>query len=210
MKKAVDLVESKQGLSSQELRDRGRVDYVRVEDWGGGQPGDLGELKLAAAPEQLAVEAPFYDVLARHLEALQAEGALAVARPPGAPPLPPFERWAFAESHYQQHLADLLCVHSAIEDVHETMCGTLKPTKSTAGVAEALIILGPAAGLARSACVERDAAAMCNSSAGDSGSASVRPDPSPNAATYAQYIRDLGARCGRADSEAELADVAVR
>lgn len=38
-----------------------------------------------------------------------------VAQPKGSKPLPPFQRWAFAEEHYLQFLCDLLSVHSALE-----------------------------------------------------------------------------------------------
>jgi hypothetical protein len=38
-----------------------------------------------------------------------------VAQPKNTPPLPPFEKWAFAPQHYMQYLADLLTVHVAVD-----------------------------------------------------------------------------------------------
>ena len=47
--------------------------------------------------------------------ASQRTGALQVARPKGAPPLPPFERWSFGEMRYAQWLVDQHCSHYALE-----------------------------------------------------------------------------------------------
>jgi len=197
------------------------VDYVQVKNWGSGQPQDLGSLQLAAQPQVLNTDASFYEVLARHLETLQAEGALSVARPRSAPPIPPFQHWAFAESHYQQHLADLLIVHSTIEDsygivlrelVHSDISGTV-----AARMVEALSLLGPDAGLHRSEQIVTDLTTMIATSAyresdGTVNSFSSRLEavPSPNAASYAQYIKDIAVQCGRAESEAELCNRASR
>lgn len=80
-----------------------------MEDWGSGQPADLGKLRLT--PEQaaggdgrraFAPDQPFYEQLARRLEALQASGGLGGASPTGVAPLPPFDRWAFKLPHYLQ------------------------------------------------------------------------------------------------------------
>ena len=38
-----------------------------------------------------------------------------MAQPKGAPPLPPFNRWAFQLQHYLQYLADMHAVHGALE-----------------------------------------------------------------------------------------------
>jgi hypothetical protein len=45
----------------------------------------------------------------------QRAGALQVARPKGAPPLPPFERWSFGEMRYAQWLVDQHTAHYALE-----------------------------------------------------------------------------------------------
>ena len=47
--------------------------------------------------------------------AAQKRGALAIAQPKGAPPLPPFERWSFAEMRYVQWLVDMHAVHYTLE-----------------------------------------------------------------------------------------------
>ena len=46
---------------------------------------------------------------------LQKEGALQIAQPKGAPPLPPFERWSFKERRYIQWLADMHTAHYTLE-----------------------------------------------------------------------------------------------
>ena len=46
---------------------------------------------------------------------MQKEGALQIAQPKGAPPLPPFERWSFKERRYIQWLADMHTAHYTLE-----------------------------------------------------------------------------------------------
>ena len=46
---------------------------------------------------------------------VQKEGALQIAQPKGAPPLPPFERWSFRERRYIQWLADMHTAHYTLE-----------------------------------------------------------------------------------------------
>jgi hypothetical protein len=50
-----------------------------------------------------------------------------VARAKGAKPLPPFERWAFAEAHYLQYLCDMLSVHSALEQALASCTAAASP-----------------------------------------------------------------------------------
>jgi hypothetical protein len=46
---------------------------------------------------------------------LQRQGALRVAQPRGAEPLPPFHKWSFREMRYIQWLVDMHTVHYALE-----------------------------------------------------------------------------------------------
>ena len=46
---------------------------------------------------------------------MQAAGELQVAQRPGAPPLPPFQRWSFREERYIQWLADMQAAHLTLE-----------------------------------------------------------------------------------------------
>jgi len=207
--KALKLVERQQGRSSDDVQNQGRVDYVKVADWGSGRPDELGDLKLAAPPQELTSQMPFYEQLARHLEVLQSEGLLNVARPEGAAPLPPFQRWAFAEAHYRQHLADLLSVHAALESLSARILEQLEASAAQGGheskaMAEAFALLvGPATGLARAECIAKDLAAL-----GDGGGSTA---PGPNAAQYARYLKDLAERCKTGfETEAELCEVAAR
>lgn len=116
VQRAVDIAEG--GRQARPVTDaeaaKGRLDYVRVKDWGSGDRKDLGSLKVDSVsrvtrdPKQ-----PFYEQLARHLEMCQARGDL---QPPANQVLPPFERWAFRRQHYVQYLVDQYTLHRAMED----------------------------------------------------------------------------------------------
>ena len=56
---------------------RGRLDYVRVKEWGSGDPAELDSLKVESFQQGVAQEEgrPFYEVLARRLELLQVGAA---------------------------------------------------------------------------------------------------------------------------------------
>ncbi|GLC42692.1 hypothetical protein PLESTB_001127900 [Pleodorina starrii] len=115
---------------------RGKLDYVQVADWGDGDRGKLGELRLvshvqqyeggAADGDDAAAAAggpggpgggpgggrrPFHLQLAHQLKLAEARGALAVA----GPPPPSVSEWSFREERYEQYLEDVLEVHTALE-----------------------------------------------------------------------------------------------
>ena len=48
-------------------------------------------------------------------QALQAEGALRIAQPASAKPLPPFHQWSLRAERYTQWLADQHAVHYVLE-----------------------------------------------------------------------------------------------
>ncbi|PRW60809.1 heme oxygenase [Chlorella sorokiniana] len=137
---------------------RGKVEYVKVKDWGSGQPEDLGSLQVDRDATRVFEAAdspgsagsgdasssaggggsqgmPFHETLARRLELLQSQGALGnLAQLPGGKPLPPFEQWAFALQHYEQYLADMYAVHAALE---ESLAAVADAEAAAAGAAGA-------------------------------------------------------------------------
>lgn len=198
----MDLVSRRSPSVNVDEASRGRVSYVRVKDWGSGKAEDVGELQVESSSQTFSAEAPFYEQVARRLEALQAEGALAVAQPAGAAPLPPFERWAFAEAHYVQHLADLLCVHTALEAAVARAQVTVQRGEpgATSRLADAVALFGAAQGLARAQHIATDLAAILGAPCDEAA-----PPPLPNAAAYAGYITRAAERCERAGDGEETA-----
>lgn len=186
---------------------RGRVSYVRVKDWGSGKAEDVGELQVESASQTFSAEAPFYEQVARRLELLQAEGALAVAQPAGAAPLPPFERWAFDEAHYVQHLADLLAVHAALEAAIARAQAALQRGEGERlnSLADTVTLFGVAQGLARSEHIAADLAAIVESSVNREA-----PPALPNAAAYASYITQTAAQCERGEGAEDMAGAAAK
>jgi len=206
VEQAVKLVDGQLGSVHADEAARGRVSYVRVKNWGSGRQDDIGDLQVESTSEAAAMDAPFYEQLARRLQMMEAEGELAVVRPPGAPPLPPVEAWAFAESHYVQHMVDLLCVHTALEQGISRALAALQQedaSQDRARLAEVVGLLGFDHGLARSAHIAADLAIICADPA-------RVPSPLPNAAAFAQYIRLAAERCERAEEGEELTSAAAR
>lgn len=198
VQKALELIDRAKGAAADTSSPTsGRVEYVRVRDWGSGRAEDLGELEVAAPPQIYAPGGSLYEFLARQIEALQAEGALEVARPAGAPPPPPFERWAFAEAHYAQYLADLGAVHAGVEEALAALAGAAPGTPA----ARCHDLLGPAGELARAGTLVADLAQLRATSAAPEG---LPTEPTPNAAAYAAALRRRGTACARAEDAAEL------
>ena len=220
VQKALDLVERTQGSTTQSSSSvKGRVDFVQVKDWGSGVPKDLGNLELAAPAQRHEKDTPFSVFLVRYMEGLEAEGSLAVARPTGAQPLPPFSRWLFSEPHYIQYLEDMLCVHSALEDSLASALSTSTQAENTTEKENASVVfekchlLGMKQELARSTYIAQDLASMRTSS---SSSLPVETTPSspsvptPNAAAYAQSMRQLAVQRHRSESEKESVELVLK
>ncbi|KAG0595308.1 hypothetical protein M758_UG157700 [Ceratodon purpureus] len=97
---------------------KGKVDFVRVEAWGGeGTEAELENLKLKSFSPAFSSEednVPFYEQLVRRLQLLESKGELAVAQ---GKLLPPFERWSFGEERYMQFLQEQLAVYRTLKDV---------------------------------------------------------------------------------------------
>lgn len=151
---------------------RGKVEYVRIKDWGTGNREDLGELQVdseATKTFQAGAEGedgmPFHEALARRLEMLQTQGALGVAQPKGGKPLPSFERWAFAEAHYVQYLGDMHAVHAALEGSIAQAAGIQREALAAAAAGQGerhaqllqfLGLFGPEQGLDRASALQQD------------------------------------------------------
>jgi hypothetical protein len=189
------------------------VDYVKVKDWGTGQREEVGELALSGSVQQLTADAPLYDRLARHLETLESQGALIVARPPGSAPLPPFLRWAFAEAHYQQYLKDLLCVHEALEGAYCRICRAMDAhvkgsRESVVERVESALVSLPIRDLARSEAIRHDLQQLRSTANQATPSGGLLP--SANASAYAQFLEQLATQCERAEQDTEMIDVALK
>lgn len=194
--RAIEVVEKRSPSINPKQAAKGRVDYVKVQDWGSGNQEDLGELKVESSTRSVDPSSvPFHEQLARHLDALQAQGSLAVAQPEGSKPLPPFEKWAFARIHYIQYLADLLKAHQALEESLDRCIASLQD----AGLVEYIEGFQP---LYRSKCIDSDASLVSEGSA--------VPESSPNASSYAQYIMSLAGKIGAAESDEEAKKLCLR
>lgn len=243
--RAVKLVEDQEarqqqqqqrGLSARPIdpreASRGKVEYVRVKDWGSGAPDDLGSLQVKEPPTQAfaadgagADAMPFHEALARRLELLQSQGALGVAKLPGSKPLPPFERWAFAEEHYVQYLADLYAVHADLERSVAQAAAALGSASPAAAASPspllcALRLFGPEQGLDRAGALLRDLQRIVARSqqqeqqraaaAAGYGEDYAPPAPTQHAAALAAYLASLARLCRAAEGPAEEEQATLR
>ncbi|CAI5987308.1 unnamed protein product [Closterium sp. NIES-65] len=62
-----------------------------------------------------APQVDLYERLVRHLQVLESQGKLSVARAKGEPPLPSFDRWRFGAKRFGQYLVDQMHVHEALD-----------------------------------------------------------------------------------------------
>eukprot|EP00887_Chlorella_sp_A99_P003140 scaffold9.g3140.t1 len=166
VERAVRLVEGRQSAARPvDPREaaRGRVEYVKVKNWGSGKPDDLEGLRVQSTRQAFSAGQPFYEQLARRLEALEEGGSLATKQPKGAPPLPSFDRWAFKLDHYLQWLADMRAVHVALE---AALAAAVAAVKTAAASREAAAARARAAAAAAGGAA--DAAPTSSSSLDDS------------------------------------------
>ncbi|KAL6783656.1 hypothetical protein ACKKBF_B05330 [Auxenochlorella protothecoides x Auxenochlorella symbiontica] len=173
---------------NQEQAKKGKVDFVKVKDWGSGTRENLGDLQIdetAPADSIASVESlTLHDRLARELQALQRAGRLNITGVPGMKPLPPFEEWAFKLEHYLQYLVDLHTVHKALEAALEAVTAA---SCISSGLRAALARYAPEVGLARAGAIARDVAAL-------SSELPAAPAPSTSARAFASYLASLASR----------------
>lgn len=245
VERAVKLVEEREAQQQQQrgsaarpvdLREaaHGRVEYVRVKDWGSGKPDDLGSLQVEEPATHAfvaggAAAMPFHEALARRLELLQSQGALSVAQLQGSKPLPPFERWAFAEAHYVQYLADLYAVHAGLErsmaQAAAALGGAAPAGAPSTPLLSALQLFGPQQGLDRASALLHDlrrivarsqqqgqgqAAVAGGVDGGYGGTSEDPPPPTQHAAALAAYLASLARLCRAAEGPDEEEQAVLR
>lgn len=200
------------------------MDYIKVQDWGTGEPDDLGNLKLASAPKKLTFTAPFYEQLARHLESLQSDGSLAIAQPASSKPIPPFHKWAFAEQHYIQYLTDMLKVHMALEkacksSIHSVSNSEYLDEDTRQHALQILETIGIHDALARSPYIAIDIRNINEASitknrnngvGGVDGGSNTRIEVAPNAQACAHILDQLAVHSQRAESAEEMIPILLR
>ncbi|KAF8072545.1 hypothetical protein HT031_000205 [Scenedesmus sp. PABB004] len=194
---------------------RGKVDYVQVKDWVGGNAADLGELQVVPDSYAPAVYAagggaaagaparaqqpggddagPFYQQLARHAQYLESQGALSLAHEPGAPPYRPFEAWRYELPAYCSYLAGLAAAHGALEAALTRALGPGAGDAARPGTRAALAALACFAepcGLWRGAAAAADLAALCQLA--DAQQQAAARQASQDVAAYASYLEQLG------------------
>lgn len=185
---------------------KGRVEFVKVKDWGKGEsPDDVGNLELIStetAHKHLELDpasAPLHEYLARRIEALEAGGAVSIAQSPRAAPMPPFERWCFKREHYLQYLTDIRAVYGALESVLDAL---IHYSSNSTSMSKALGLVGPSCGLARHDAIDADIKAL----GGDEGGI----PPTQNAAGYVRLLESLAMRSQSVEIQAEFDDIALK
>lgn len=100
-------------------KQEGVVDVVNVRDWGDiSEPGfDVGNLKARGPIRRVldnSEELPFMRVVSNFLADAEGSGAIKPPEDSQEREIPPFERWAFREEHYEQYLVDMGLVNGAM------------------------------------------------------------------------------------------------
>lgn len=98
----------------------GVVDVVNVRDWGEiAEPGfDVGNLRAASPIRRVldnSKELPFMSVVANFLSDAEGSGSIQPPEDVEQREIPPFERWAWREAHYEQYLVDVELVNTAMK-----------------------------------------------------------------------------------------------
>jgi len=87
---------------------------VNVEDWG---PENVGDLKTRGGVRRVmdsTKNLEFVQRIANFLADAEQMGRIDSFNTMPDREIPPFERWSFQESHYEQYLVDLLCVNRSM------------------------------------------------------------------------------------------------
>ncbi|CAI7809973.1 unnamed protein product [Closterium sp. NIES-54] len=116
-----------------------------------------------------APQVGLYERLVRHLQVLESQGKLSVARAKGEPPLPSFDRWRFGAKRFGQYLVDQMHVHEALDrSVLQALDGKTggesggNGGNDMSGATRVLSLVGPAMGLSRSKALRSDISALSN------------------------------------------------
>ncbi len=105
---------------SPKRKQEGVVDIVNVRDWGDiAEPGfDVGDLKPQGPIRRVldnSKELPFTSVVSNFLADAEGSGSIRPPEDSQEREIPPFERWAFREEHYEQYLVDIGLVNGAMK-----------------------------------------------------------------------------------------------
>ncbi|KAL3136926.1 hypothetical protein ABBQ32_006532 [Trebouxia sp. C0010 RCD-2024] len=199
---------------------KGKLDYVKVKNWGSGEPADLGELQVESFSQELVSDHSkrFYEQLARRLEELQSRGLLNIVQPENSKPLPPFEKWSLTEKRYIQYMCDQQNVHYAMEAAVAEAVATgpagphksseLQPSKACAAAFEAVACFGESAGLDRSLQIASDLDNLAKASSITNRSFEV--NPTQQAVACCEYIARLGAIAGEEQEEEYRQEAVLR
>eukprot|EP00898_Chlorokybus_atmophyticus_P004900 jgi/Chlat1/5410/Chrsp35S05228 len=184
VQRAVEAVEQRLRIRPEEAA-RGRLDVVQVDNWGSGDPDDIGNLRVRRFTEGEADVSPeaehasFYQSLVRHLQRLETQGELQIAN---QRPLPPFEKWSFRQQNYLQYLVNQYEVHSALEHAVDALASQ----GASSAVRPLHAFLEHAASLSRSQALSRDIKAVKVMP----GSGQL-PEPTLETNAFAKYVSNL-------------------
>eukprot|EP00798_Chlamydomonas_sp_ICE-L_P003136 gene3136-13149_t len=148
---------------------RGRVDVVKVKNWGSGAPTDVGGLQLESSVQRQydgttgGDGPPLYESLAMELRQAEMRGELKIAGT-----VLPIDKWSFAQVRYLQYLADCLAVHTTLETTMAKatrgVTGVAAEGLSTGSIASAMFTMASSLGLDRSASISSDLDAILSTS----------------------------------------------
>lgn len=199
---------------------KGKLDYVKVKDWGSGEPSDLGGLEVESfSPDIFSDHSkPFYEQLARRLEELQARGLLNIVQPQQAKPLPPFEQWSFTEKRYIQYMCDQHNVHHTLEAAIAEAVAVgpsgphapheVQPSDACVAAFKAAACFGESCGLDRSLQIASDLDSLAKASS--ISNRSVEIEPTQQAVACCEYIARLGDIAGEEQEESLREEAALR
>lgn len=117
------------GNGKKDRKREGVVDVVNVRDWGEiAEPGfDVGNLQAASPIRRVldnSKELPFMTVVSNFLADAEASGSITPPDDVKQREIPPFERWTWRESQYEQYLVDIELVNSAMKRAVERIRGS--------------------------------------------------------------------------------------
>lgn len=182
--------------------DTGIVDHVYVQDWG--QEGDMidaGDLK-AKGPVRRVLDysakngLSFAETVSNFLaeaEQMNRFGRSGKSRSN----IPPFERWAFEEEHYEQYLVDVEHVHTsmaqAVEQARHGILHSGMGDDDENNVQKEWIIDPVRLGIYRGDCIRKDIQQLWETR--PLSALEPKLQPSPCAVEYAGILRSLGMEC---------------
>lgn len=180
--------------------DKGIVDHVYVQDWGreDDKPDfDAGDLK-AKGPVRRVLDystkngISFPETVSNFL-AESGQMNRFERSSTARPNIPPFERWAFEEEHYEQYLVDLEHVHTSMAEAVERARHEIHTVIAENYNTEEWFIDPMGLGIYRGDCIRKDIQQL--RATRPSGIHDPELQPSSCATEYAHVIRSIGIQC---------------